>query len=211
MRKELLKLAKLPYFRISHIETFLPHLKKESVRQHITRLIKRGEIIKLKNGFYTTKEYADKHISELEYFYYLANVLRFPSYVSGAYILQSKGILTEITYPITSITTKSTRKYSNKLGEFIYYSISEKLYIGYERLLYKNEPVYVATAAKSLFDYLYIKYFKMKITADNISARERFNLENFTESDIAEFKKYCELSNNKILIDLGSKFFKKYE
>lgn len=207
MKKELLKLTKLAYFRTSHLEAFLPHIKKTSIRQNISRLIKKGEIIKLKNGFYTTKEYVEKHISEIEYFYYLANILRYPSYVSGAYILQSKGILTDITYPITSITTKSTRKYSTKLGEFIYYSISEKLYIGYERLLYKNEPVYIAAAPKALFDYLYIKYFKIKITANQIAKKERLNLENFTENDIAEFKNYCVLSKNKILIDLSAKLF----
>ncbi|MFH1192555.1 MAG: hypothetical protein V1655_03715 [bacterium] len=209
MKKDLIKLTKLPYFRTSHIEAFSPYLKKTSIYQKLTRLIKKGGIIKLKNGFYTTKEYKEKHISEMEYFYYLANILRYPSYVSGAYVLQSRGILTEITYPITSITTKSTHRYSNELGEFIYYSISEKLYTGYERLMYKNEPVYVATISKALFDYVYIKYFKIKITASQILEKERLNLENFTENDIAEFKKYCELSGNKILIDLSYKLFKK--
>lgn len=207
MKKELTKLAKLPYFRTSHLEAFLPNIKKTSIHQNVSRLIKKGEIIKLKKGFYTTKEYSEKHIFEMEYFYYLANILRYPSYVSGTYILQSKGILTDITYPITSITTKSTRKYSTKLGDFIYYSISEKLYTGYERLLYKNEPVYIATASKALFDYLYIKYFKIKITASQIAEKERLNLENFTANDIEEFKNYCNLSKNKILIDLSAKLF----
>ncbi|MFH1564630.1 MAG: hypothetical protein ABIC82_02145 [bacterium] len=208
MKKELTKLTKLPYFRTSHLEAFLPHLKKTSICQNVSRSIKRGEVIKLKKGFYTTKEYSEKHISEIEYFYYLANILRYPSYVSGAYVLQSRGILTDITYPITSITTKSTRKYSAKLGEFIYYSISEKLYTGYERLLYKNEPVYIATISKALFDYLYIKYFKVKITADQIAEKERLNLENFTNDDVKEFKNYCSLSNNKILIELSNKLFR---
>ena len=72
MKKELTKLTKLAYFRTSHLEAFLPHLKKASIHQSISRLIKKGEIIKLKKGFYTTKEYSEKHISEIEYFYYLA-------------------------------------------------------------------------------------------------------------------------------------------
>ncbi len=207
MSKFLPKLSKLPYFRTSHLEVFFPLLKKASLYQKISRLIKKGDIIKLKNGFYVTKEYKEKHVSDPNYFYYLANILRYPSYVSGVYVLQNYDILTDITYPITSITAKTTRKYSNKLGNFIYYSISPKLYTGYKRLLYKDEPVYAASIAKALFDYLYIKYFKSKFKPEDIIQRERLNLERFTEEDIGEFKNYCELSKIKTLIELSAKLF----
>ena len=201
------ELLKLPYFRISHFESFLPYLKKPSLYQKISRSLKKGSIIKLKKGFYTSKEYKEAHSSDPNYFYYLANILRHPSYVSGTYVLQNYGILTDITYPITSITTKTSRKYSNKLGDFIYYSISPKLYTGYQRLLYKDEPIYVASVAKALFDYLYLKYFITKFSSEEIISRERLNLENFNKKDISEFEKYCKLSNKKILTELCAKMF----
>ena len=134
--------------------------------------------------------------------------MRHPSYVSGIFVLQNYGILTDITYPITSITTKTTRKYFNKLGKFAYYSISPKLYIGYERLMYNDEPIYVASKTKALFDYLYIKYFRVKIEAETVIKRERLNLDEFNKKDAVEFKKYCKLSKNKMLIELGLKLFK---
>ena len=207
MNKTLPKLAKLPYFKTSNFEALLPNLKKESVYRQITRLHKKGAIIQLKKGLYVTREYKDKHAMEANYIYYLANILRYPSYVSGVFVLQNKGVLTDITFPISSITTKTTRKYYNKIGNFSYYSISPKLYIGYERLLYNDEPIYVATLAKALFDYLYIKYFKVKIKPENIIEKERFNFDEFNKKDITEFKKYCKLSKNKILIRLSLKLF----
>lgn len=208
MKKVLPKLAKLPYFRTSNLAALLAHLKRDSVYHKLTRWRRKGAIIKLKKGFYVAEEYKKEHGADVNYLYYLANVLRYPSYVSGAFILQNKGALTDVTFPITSMTRKTTRKYYNKIGDFFYYSISSKLYIGYERLLYENEPIYVATAAKALFDYLYIKYFKMKIKSEVVIERERLNLDSFSKGDIKEFKKYCMLSKNKMLIELASKLFK---
>jgi len=210
MEKILVKLTKLPYFRTSHLEAFLPYLKKTSLYQKISRWLKKGEIIELKKGYYVTKEYKEKNISDPNYLFYLANILRYPSYVSSAYILQKYDIPTEITYPITSVTTKTTRIYANSLGNFIYYSISPKLYKGYNRQLFKTEPIYVASLAKALFDYLYFKYAKRKIKADEIILRERLNLENFKKNDIKEFKKYCRLANKKKLLELGLKVFKSH-
>lgn len=209
MNKTLEKLVKLPYFRTSHLEALLPYLKKPSLYQKISRWLGKGEIIELKKGYYMTKEYKEKNISDPNYLLYLANILRYPSYVSGTYILSKHDILTEVTYPITSITTKTTRKYTNQLGNFVYYSISPKLYKGYERQVFKTEPIYVASLAKALFDYLYIKYTRRKIKADEIVSRERLNLESFGKNDIKEFKEYCRLSNKKILLELCSKLFKK--
>lgn len=208
MKKILPELNKIPYFKTSNLVALLPCLKETSIYRKLTRWRKKGIIIKLKKGFYTTKEYEKEHGTDVNYLYYLANVLRYPSYVSGAFILQNNAVLTDVTFPITSITTKTTRKYYGKKFSFFYYSISPKLYTGYERLLYNNEPIYVATLAKALFDYLYIKYLKTRIRPDAIIERERLDLDRFSKRDIAEFKKYCKLSKNKTLINLASRLFK---
>ncbi len=68
MNEPILKLAKLPFFRMSHFEALFPHLKKASLYQKISRSLKKGEIIKLKKGFYTTKEYRERHSSDINYF-----------------------------------------------------------------------------------------------------------------------------------------------
>ena len=207
MNKIFEQLANIPYFRISHLEVFLPNIKRTSLYRAVTRWTKKGIIIKLKKGYYVTKEYADKHRMEKEYWYYLGNILRYPSYVSGVYVLQHYNILTKVTYPITSITTKSTRAYSNLLGDFIYYSITPSLYTGCERLFYYNEPIYVATKAKALFDYLYMRYGKSKVTREQITAKERLNLENFTPAQKKEFKNYCGMSQKKALQMLSLESF----
>lgn len=208
MNNEFLKtLSSLPFFRMPHLEAYLTHLKKESLYRKVTRWIKRGEIVRLKKGYYVTREYREKHKGEKEYIYYLANILSYPSYVSGVSVLQHYDVLTDITYPITSITTKSTRAYSNSLGEFVYHTITPKLYLGYERRLYNSQPIYVAVKAKALFDYLYIKYGKVGMKPEQILFKERLNVEGFTRQEQKEFKKYCALSGKKSLIWVGTLLF----
>jgi len=203
----LAKLENLPYFRISHLESFLPHLKKPSLYQKISRWVEKGDIIELKKGFYVSRTYKERHGSDKHYLSYLANVLRFPSYVSGVSVLAEHNLLTDLTYPITSITTKSTRAYSNSLGEFVYHSISPKLYVGYKIDSYEENSIYVASVAKALFDYLYIKYGKRKVEAHTIIERERLNLDLLQKQDASEFEKYARLSGNKFFGEIASKLF----
>ncbi len=212
MDEILKKLLFSPFFTTRDVAGFLPLLKKESVYRKITRWLKKGEIIKLKKGFFVTKHYKDKHIGEPSFVAFLANSLRRPSYVSGVYVLQSRGVMVEATYPITSITTKATRSYANNWREFVYHSIAPRLYVGYSRSFYIDHPVYIATLAKALFDYFYIKYSKTRFSANDILTRERLNLDMFKAKDIKEFKDFCELSKNNVLIELSKKLFlKKYQ
>lgn len=207
MINKLAPLTQLPFFRISHVEMLLSHLKKESIYQQITRWIHDGKVIQLKKGYYVMQEYIEKHRVQDEYRYYIANILRQPSYVSGVTILQYYDILTELTYPITSITTKTTRTYNNALGDFRYASIKKPLYKGYVRRLYGQEPIYIATKAKALFDYLYIKYNRAAFMVEEIKERERLNLENFTAKEKKEFIQYCLLAHRSILLELSKKIF----
>ncbi|MEK7173108.1 MAG: hypothetical protein AAB740_03980, partial [Patescibacteria group bacterium] len=197
MNKNIEKLKNLPFFKMAHLSAIFSHLKKPSLYQKITRFIGKGTIVQLKKGFFVSAEYVKFHISDYHYLTYLANILREPSYVSGVYALQVYGIFTEATYPITSITTKTSRIYSNKLGEFVYYSVSPKLFTGFKRDFFIGESVYIADREKALFDYLYIKYNKLSFSADNILERERFNIDDFSKKEISEFKRYCEISEKK--------------
>lgn len=209
MEEILKKLSFSPFFTTCDVAAFLPALKKESIYRKITRWFKKGEIIKLKKGFFVTERYKERHTGDSAYIAFLANALRRPSYVSGVYVLQNKGVMVEATYPITSITTKTTRSYINNWREFIYYSVSPRLYTGYNRTFYIDQPVYIATLPKALFDYFYIKYSKTSFSATDILARERLNLDMFSKKEIKEFKGFCELSNNKVLIKLSGKIFSK--
>jgi len=155
----------------------LPHFSKEDVRQlgkqlqlknttidtYISRFLKRKDIIQLKNGLYVSADFFDKNRNDFSYSFYLANILRMPSYVSSWAALQYYNLATEAVHTVTSVTPKVTRSYKTKAGNFAYQSIHKELFSDFS--LIKGKPTsragrfdfFIAPPAKALFDLLYFK------------------------------------------------------
>jgi hypothetical protein len=121
------------------------------------------------------------------------------SYLSLEYILQRSAILTEMTYPVTAVTLKQTRVFENKLGTFTYRHIKADLYQGFLFSEYMGIPIAQATAAKALFDFLYLRPWKgsKRLVDYDLAEDLRLNLEDFSESDQVEFATFVEISNSK--------------
>jgi len=138
-------------------------LKKGSVDTYISRFLTRKEIIRLKKGLYVAADYFNKNRGDISYSFYLANILRKPSYISSWTALQYYNLTTESIYTITSITPKITRTYKTKAGTFTYQSIKKELFSDFS--LVKGTPTsptgkydfFIASPPKALFDLLYFK------------------------------------------------------
>lgn len=200
-------LDNLPFFGNEVLRTFYPNLKTPSLYQKVKRWLDCAEFIQLKKGLYMTATYWRTHEQDQNLHLFLANSLRYPSYVSGAYFLQRHDMLTEITHPITSVTLKSSRNYNNKIGAFVYSSISEDLYTGFVTEKYREETVYVASRAKALFDFFYFKYGKTKTFPPDIKERDRISMEKLTSREKKEFRTYCEKCHLRIFKKLPYLFF----
>lgn len=162
------------------------------------RYIKSGKIIRLKKGFYTTKEYIDetqkKQFFSL-YLEFLANVLYQPSYLSLEYILSQHNLMTEVTTNFTSVTINKTKNFSNSLGKFFYHTIRKNLFSGFHIVKENDLTVFKATKAKALFDFLYLR--KNLLIDEKAMEELRLNLTNLTAKDIREFKAYVNLEGSK--------------
>ena len=148
----------------------IPHFEKATVRQlagqygltpktvdtYISRFLKRREIVLLKRGVYVTTDFLNQHHDDVSYTFYLANILRNPSYVSSWTALQYYNLATEAVNTITSVTTKVTRTYSTKAGSFKYQSINKDLFADFA-LKRGGFDFFIASPSKALFDMLYFK------------------------------------------------------
>lgn len=198
----------LPLINIAILEMVFPTINRFSIYQKLKRWNDAGKILNLKKGLYMPYSYFQRHQNDFNFHVFIANHLREPSYVSGAYILQRYDALTEgLSYPITSVTLKSSRSYVNSLGDFVYHSISESLYTGYRIESYNNQNVYVASKSKALFDFFYFKYLNVKDFPPYLKDRERIDLHIFNRSDRKEFKKYCRLSHFQLFKTLPNLLF----
>ena len=85
----------------------------------------------------------------------IANVLYQPSYISFEYALAHYNILPEMTYTVTSATTKPTRLFTCNKTAYSYRTIKESAYTGYSLVKKENRSFLLAEPEKALVDYLY--------------------------------------------------------
>ena len=152
------QLKSQPYFNRKAVHQLSEQygLKSTTVDTYISKSLKRKEIITLKKGLYVSADFYNKNKGDFSYSFYLANILRTPSYVSSWAALQYYDLATEAIYIITSITPKVTRSYKTKVGNFAYQSIQKELFTGFS-LVKGNFDFFIASPSKALFDLLYFK------------------------------------------------------
>lgn len=179
-------------------------LRNVSVDTYISRFLRRKEIIRLKKGLYVAADFFSKNRGDISYSFYLANILRTPSYVSSWSALQYYNLTTESIYAITSITPKVTRTYKTKAGTFTYQTIKKELFSDFT--LAKGTPTspkgkfdfFIASSPKALFDLLYFKTHQfrgVRFKDINMLIEElRIDVEEMNRKDRAAFyamiKKY---------------------
>ncbi|MFK5881015.1 MAG: hypothetical protein QM482_02270 [Sulfurospirillum sp.] len=84
-----------------------------NVNDKISNLVKSGELIRLKKGFYTfSKPYLTKPIDLIS----VANILYTPSYVSFDYALSFYGMIPERVREIASATSKNKKIFDTPIG-----------------------------------------------------------------------------------------------
>lgn len=158
-KKNLLEqLTSLPYFGKSTVYQLGAQLglKSATVDTYISRFLKHKEIFQFKRAVYVSSNFFNKNKDDISYSFYLANVIRTPSYVSSWAALQYYNLTTEAIHSVTSVTPKITRDYQTKAGNFTYQSIQKKLFSGFSLVKGKFD-FFIASPSKALFDLLYFR------------------------------------------------------
>ena len=122
-----------------------------NVNEKISNLIRNGDLIRLKKGFYTfSKPYQTKPIDLIS----VANSLYTPSYVSFDYALSFYGMIPERVSEITSATSKNEKLFETPIGRFSYKKVSIEAYsLGVDWIYDDIEGGrFIATAEKALCD-----------------------------------------------------------
>jgi predicted transcriptional regulator of viral defense system len=193
----LAQLKTLPYFDKNTIYQLGSQLglKNTTIDTYISRFLKYKEILQLKNGVYVTTDFFEKNRSDISYSFYLANIIRPPSYVSSWTALQYYDLTTEAIHSITSITTKVTREYHTKAGNFSYHSIKKDLFSDYSLAKGKFD-FYIASPAKALFDLLYFRTHQFRgIKPEAIKTLIEELRIDFDEMDKTEQKNFYSMIN----------------
>lgn len=133
-----------------------------------------GYLKKVINNFYV---FANKELSDYE-MNFIANKLYEPSYLSFEYALNYYGLIPEIVFLRTCVTTRKTKNIKSVIGNFSYHKTKNELFFGYKLEQNNNVSYKIADPEKALLDLL---YFRKDISNENDLYELRFNEEVFKE------------------------------
>ena len=161
-----------------------------STSKFLYHYTQKGLFIKLRNGLYCLSSTSPNS-------FVIANRLYQPSYISLETALSFYGIIPETVYEITSITTKSTRRFQAIEKEFSYTRIKKEFFIGYSFYQQDNEKFLIAEPEKALFDYLYMVSLKKR------QLNNRINILKLRKNKVKQWQKlFNHLEINKIIDNL---------
>lgn len=184
---------KLPYFSIDNL--LVTGVDRHYLRVLLSRQVQSAKIIRLKRGLYVSQRYIDTmktkgSISPLLEFF--ACAMYPPAYLSGEYVMHEYNLLTELPQNFTLMTRNKTARFFNPLGNFIYHSLQERLFVGFISTRENNFTILKASKAKALFDFLYLRkdilrskkeFDELRLNLDVLSARDKKELSGYITSE----------------------------
>ena len=120
--------GQLPWFDLAML-TQLTGEEKRSITGQLHRWIKAEKVFPLRRSMYTLAErYRRKTLSPAA----LANAL------------------------YTPVSTRVTRRFSNQIGSFHFFSVKQDFFFGYESRMIDGQPIMMANPEKALFDHWHL-------------------------------------------------------
>lgn len=152
----------------------------------LTLWVKKGHLLKLKNGIYAFNKDYERIKSEE-----VAAALYQPSYLSMESALSNYGFIPEMVYAHVCVTAKTNRTFDNSFGRFIYRHLKSELFWGYREVKTGTGWYLMAEPEKAVLDYLYLNLSKIRGESDFENLR--LNRERLNESiDREKFLRYQE-------------------
>ncbi len=121
----------------------------------LTRWQREGRVEKLRNGLYLNPNSDFVGGADL---FVVANLLYPPSYVSLHSALDYWGLIPDVTFEVTSVSTRKTWLTTANRARYSYRQLPPKLFFGFDTTVWKGEAVYIAHPEKALIDYAYFHH-----------------------------------------------------
>ena len=169
-----------------------------ALNDRVKRALKSKKLLQLKKGLYMTSIFYFNEPDKTKLTEFIASQLCHNSYLSLEYVLHKYHLLFE-TPTITSITTKTNRTFTNFSGTFQYSNMKESLYFGFEEVIFHNHLYLIATKAKALFDYLYLRsdlHRSVKYLKHQLFEELGIQWAYFSEQDFEQFDQYVWKTNS---------------
>lgn len=196
----ILRFAKTAYIETQNLKPLLGDYINPD--DFISRMVKKGELIRLKNGFFLISEKIQDSPVPYEQ---IANLLYGPSYISFEWALSYYKMIPEGVYVITSTSATKSKIFVTPEGTFDYIYLNHHRYaIGIDQKENVAGRFLIATPEKALADLVHLKSKKLEgkdLLIDLIEARrmDEANLKNLDKKHLLEI---AENYHSKAVINL---------
>ena len=155
-------------------------------RNNFVRWVKKGLLIRLRQGYYTFPEYKNKP----DFTLFFANRIYRPSYISLHTALAFYGIIPEAVVQITSVTSLKTASFQNEFGEYEYKSIREELMFGYDfKTIANGQSIKLSRPEKALLDLLYLyPFYNSEKEVEELRLDENFLQDEFDLQRLEDYQ-----------------------
>lgn len=171
---------------------------------NLTRWVKQGLLVKLRQGFYAFPEMK----GQSDFALYVSNRIYKPSYISLHTALAFYGIIPEAITQITGVSSLKTAEFQNDFGAYTYKTIKPELMFGYELKPFGNRTIQFAHPEKALLDLLYLyPFYNTEEEMEELRLDEDY-LTN--DLDIKRLDEYTARFRNKVLAKRVERMKKTY-
>ena len=175
----------------------------QNAHNQLNRWLKKGLVIKLKNGIYLLNKSDRK--SEPDRIF-LANQMYAPSYVSMEFALSYYGLIPERAAVVTSVSTRKTASFSNQTGEYAYQHIQPEAFRGFRTVKVQNGmSAFIAEPEKAVVDFLYLNLPRFKAGDTDIFA-ESYRFQNAEDLKLNRIVKLSKLYSTSKLEKVAESF-----
>ena len=153
---QLLKKARAyPIFSLEDCAKWFPEMRRPALHVRLTRSVAETHLVRLKRGLYLLNEEPFPHP------FAIASRLDPQTIISLETVLNREGLMPDIPFATTAVTTQKTARYTIKpVGTFLFRHIKAPLVFGFKTESYPPYTVRVAQPEKALCDLLWFHRFE---------------------------------------------------
>jgi predicted transcriptional regulator of viral defense system len=185
--------SSLKFFTIKDLRDLLGIENRRTFEEAVKKLESEKVLTKIERGKYlkTNSKYSKFEISQFIYN---------PSYISLETALSYYGLIEQLPFEITAITTKKSVEKEFEEQIYSYKNINKELLIGYRR----EEDFLIALPEKAIFDQLYLSLFGIK--SENIL--KNIKKDSFESEKVLEYLKPFPAKTKKAFKNKFTEIFK---
>lgn len=143
----------LPYFDLATLVQLFD-VRRATLVTQLHRLAQANKIVPLRRGLYVLgPRYRKVPVHPAQ----LASVIYGPSYLSDRWALSYHGAIPEQVVVLTSVTTRTPKRFENAFGEFSYRHVKPSLFFGAHAVTINGAKIWLASPEKALVDHWHLE------------------------------------------------------